>query len=161
MAEPLHTSASHDPPPWFTNAPGESDVLMIGTAVFLAVFVLMVGLLYFRLHHLPEKIAGKGKKVQLELVAVLGLIAMFTHYNIFWIAALLLAFIDIPDFVAPLRNIAGSTAKMAQEKFGMSPTGDSSEASPPLKKAQEAGGPQRETRLVQSVKDRADTAVFR
>jgi hypothetical protein len=60
------------------------------------------------LHHLPDHIAQRSKKIQFEIVAVLGLLAMFTHINAFWIAALLLALIDIPDFSTPLRRIAGA-----------------------------------------------------
>jgi hypothetical protein len=43
----------------------------------------------------------------------LGLIALFTHMHIFWIAALLLALIDLPDFGTPLNRIAGSAEKLA------------------------------------------------
>jgi hypothetical protein len=52
----------------------------------------------------------------MELVSVLCLIALFTHMHIFWIAGLILAFVDIPDFGSPLRRIAGSVAKMAGEE---------------------------------------------
>ncbi|UFW46520.1 MULTISPECIES: hypothetical protein [Bradyrhizobium] len=59
-------------------------------------FVFMLGVLMLRLHHLPEHIAQKGQKIQYQLVATLGLLAMFTHYNLLWIAGLLLAMIDFP-----------------------------------------------------------------
>ena len=62
----------------------------------------MVGVLYFRLHALPERFAHK--KVQFEIVCVLALLAMFTHMHIFWIAGLLLALIDFPDFSGLLRS---------------------------------------------------------
>ena len=42
--------------------------------------------------------AHKSQKLQFEIVAVLGLISLFTHMHIFWIAGLLLALIDLPDF---------------------------------------------------------------
>jgi hypothetical protein len=51
--------------------------------------------------------------MQFEIVAVLGLIALFTHMHIFWIAGLLLALIDLPDFGTSLNRIAGSAEKMA------------------------------------------------
>jgi len=51
--------------------------------------------------------------LQFEIVAVLGLLALFTHVHLFWIAALLLAMIDLPDFSTPLRSIAGSVEKIA------------------------------------------------
>ncbi len=36
----------------------------------------------------PEHIAHQTNKIQIQLVAVLGLIALFTHNQLFWIAAL-------------------------------------------------------------------------
>ena len=57
--------------------------------------------------------AHKSQKLQFEIVAVLGLLALFTHVHLFWIAALLLAMIDLPDFSTPLRSIAGSVEKIA------------------------------------------------
>jgi hypothetical protein len=83
-------------------------------AIILLLFVLMVGVLYFRLHALPERFAHK--KVQFDIVCVLALLAMFTHMNIFWIAGLLLALIDFPDFTGLLRRIAGSTEKIATKE---------------------------------------------
>jgi len=118
MVEP-HPAASHYLP-WFITGPGETDVLMIVTAVILVTFVVMIGVLYFRLHALPDRFAHK--KVQLEIVCVLGLIAMFTHMHIFWIAALLLAMIDLPDFGTPLRRIADSAEKIAGTKLQEGPT---------------------------------------
>ena len=50
------------------------------------------------------------------IVCVLALLAMFTHMHIFWIAGLLLALIDFPDFSTPLRRIAGSTEKIATKE---------------------------------------------
>jgi len=102
--------------PLFITTPGKTDVLMVVMAMILIFFVLMIGILYFRLHALPEQWAHK--KVQFEIVCVLALIAMFTHMHIFWIAGLLLALIDIPDFVTPLKRIAGSTEKLARIEPG-------------------------------------------
>jgi hypothetical protein len=110
MSETIHPDASRHLPPFIT-ALGETDVLMVIMSLFLTFFVLMVGILYFRLHALPDRFAHK--KVQLEIVCVLGLIAMFTHMHIFWIAGLLLAMIDLPDFSTPLNRIAGSTESIA------------------------------------------------
>ena len=110
MTETSHPAASPHQP-WFITAPGEKDVLMVVMGIILLLSVLMFGLLYFRLHALPDRYAHK--KVQLEIVCVLGLIAMFTHMHIFWIVALLLALVDLPDFGTPLKRIAGSTEKIA------------------------------------------------
>ncbi len=43
--------------------------------------------------------AHRGKKVQMEIVAVLAPISLLTHNHLFWIAGLLLALIDLPDFL--------------------------------------------------------------
>ena len=110
MTETSHPAATPHQPSFIT-APGETDVLMVVMGIILLLSVLMFGLLYFRLHALPDRYAHK--KVQLEIVCVLGLIAMFTHMHIFWIVALLLALVDLPDFGTPLKRIAGSTEKIA------------------------------------------------
>jgi hypothetical protein len=117
MAASLHPAGSHHLPGFIT-APGETDVLMVVMAVILVLSVLGFGILFLRLHTLPERIAHRGHKLQFEIVAVLGLIALFTHMHIFWIAGLLLALIDIPDFGGSLSRIAGSTEKMAGLKPG-------------------------------------------
>ncbi|MFL4993489.1 MAG: hypothetical protein ACJ8DV_19695 [Microvirga sp.] len=112
MTASLHPAARHHLP-MFMTAPGETDVLMVVMAVFLVAAVLAVGLLFLRLHTLPERIAHKSHKLQFEIVAVLGLLALFTHMHVFWVAGLLLALIDIPDFGWPLRRMAGSLEKIA------------------------------------------------
>jgi len=75
--------------------------------------ILLFGSLFFRLHTMPERMAHRGHKIQFEIVAVLGLLALFTHIHLFWVAGLLLALIDIPDFGGSLSRIAGSTEKLA------------------------------------------------
>ena len=117
MAESIHPAASHHVPGFIT-APGETDVLMVIVALFLLAAVMGFGIVYFRLHSLPEHMAHKSQKIQFEVVAVLGLISLFTHMHIFWIAGLLLALIDLPDFGSPLRRIAGSAEKLAGFKPG-------------------------------------------
>jgi hypothetical protein len=86
---------------------------MVVMSAFLVLAILMFGIFFFRLHTLPDRIAHKTHKVQFEIVAVLGLISLFTHMHIFWIAGLLLALIDLPDFGTPLGRIAGSVEKIA------------------------------------------------
>jgi hypothetical protein len=86
---------------------------MVGTGIFLVATVLWVGTLYWKLHSLPERMAHKTHKLQFEIVAVLGLISLFTHLHIFWVAGLLLAMIDLPDFGTPIRTIADSVERIA------------------------------------------------
>jgi len=99
-------------------------------AVFLLIAVLAIGLLFLRLHTLPERIAHKGHKLQFEVVAVLGLLALFTHVHLFWVAGLLLALIDIPDFGWPLRRIAGSLETIAGIPPGRGADAEPDETSP-------------------------------
>ena len=67
----LHPAAPHDLPP-FIAGPDGSDTLMAALAVFLVLVVFMVGVLFLRLHTLPERIAHRGRKLQVEIVAILG-----------------------------------------------------------------------------------------
>ena len=112
MTPSPHPLASHELP-IFISAPGEPDHLLIAMAIFLLLFVLAIGIIYLRLHALPDHIAHKSQKIQFEIVCVLGLLAMFTHIQAFWIAGLLLALIDIPDFGTPLNRIAGALETLA------------------------------------------------
>jgi hypothetical protein len=99
--------------PWFITAPGETDGLFVGMIVFLIVVILVVGNLYFQLHALPERMAHRTNRFQMEIVAVLALIALFTHNNLFWIAALLLALVHFPDFSTPMNSMAQSLERLA------------------------------------------------
>jgi hypothetical protein len=113
--EPIHPAAVKHLPVFITG-PGQTDYLFVATVVLLVASVLVVGNLYLRLHALPEQLAHRGKKVQLEIVAVLALIALFTHEHLFWIAALLLALIPLPDFSTPIASMAQSLEKMARDR---------------------------------------------
>ena len=112
MAASKHPLAPDHLPP-FIPPPDGHDPLLLVTGVFLVVFVFFVGLLYWRLHALPEHIAHRSQKFQYQLVCVLALLAMFTHVHAFWIAGLLLAVIDFPDWSTPLRRIAEATHQLA------------------------------------------------
>jgi len=115
LTDQLHPMTPHHLP-FYIAKPGETDVLMIAMGIFLILTVLAVGNVYLRLHSLPERMAHKGQKLQFEIVAVLGLISLFTHMHIFWIAGLLLALVDLPDFSTPLSSIAGSVEKIADKE---------------------------------------------
>jgi hypothetical protein len=104
--------ASHDLP-YFITAPGETDRMMVMTGIFLVAIIVSVGALYFTLHSLPERMAHKSNHVQSGVIALLCLIALFTHQHIFWIIAILLAFIRVPDFETPLKSISESLDRIA------------------------------------------------
>lgn len=113
--------------PAFISAPDGTDVLMVMAGVFLLVTVLVAGNLFLRLHTLPERMAHRGQKLQFEIVAVLGLLALFTHIHLFWVAGLLLAMIDLPEFGGSLARMAASLEQLA----GRSTTpGSDDEAAP-------------------------------
>jgi hypothetical protein len=112
VSESLHPAAPHHLPSFIT-APGETDVLMIVVGIILIGSILAVGNFYLHLHTMPERMAHKSQKLQFEIVAVLGLLALFTHNHLFWVIGLFLAMIDLPDFGTPLRSIAGSVEKIA------------------------------------------------
>jgi len=117
LTDQLHPMTPHHLP-FYLAKPGETDVLMVVMGIFLVLALLGIGNLYLRLHSLPEQMAHKGQKLQFEIVAVLGLIALFTHMHIFWIIGLLLALVDLPDFSTPLSSIAGSVEKIADSRGG-------------------------------------------
>jgi len=127
--------------PAFFTSPGETDILMVVAAGIIVLFVLMFGVIFFRLHTLPERIAHKGQKLQFEIVAVLGLLALFTHMHIFWVAGLLLALIDIPDFGGAISRIAGSTETIAGSMASSAKSGGDGTREPePVEKAAPSGG---------------------
>jgi len=117
LSEQTHPAAPHHLPFFVPGADG-SDTLMVVMGIFLVATVFWVGTLYWNLHSLPERTAHKSQKLQFEIVAVLGLISLFTRQHIFWVAGLLLALIDLPDFGTPLRSIAGSVERIADATPG-------------------------------------------
>jgi multisubunit Na+/H+ antiporter MnhF subunit len=117
MTETVHPAASHHLPSFITQ-PGQTDVLMVVTSIILLLAVVGFGILFFRIHSLPERIAHKTHKLQFEIVAVLCLLALFTHIHLFWVAALLLALVEFPDFGGFMSRVAGSVEKIAETKPG-------------------------------------------
>jgi hypothetical protein len=133
----IHPAATHHLPPFIT-APGDTDVLMVVMAFVLIAATVGVGVLFFTLHSLPERIAHRGHKLQFEIVAVLCLIGLFTHNHAFWIGALLLALVDFPDVGGWLNRIAGGVERIADNK----PGNDGADASPaPTPAPQESATP--------------------
>ena len=112
MVESLQAAAENHLPVFIT-ASGETDVLFILMAVFVLVVLIALGIVYLKLHALPEQVAHRGQKIQFELVAVLALLALITHNHLFWIAGLLLALISLPDVKTPVSAIIGSLDRIA------------------------------------------------
>jgi hypothetical protein len=102
--------------PFFITPPGNSDVLFNVTLVLVVASIIFTGVIFLTIHSLPERMAHKSKKIQFDIVAVLGLLGLLSHEHVFWVAALLLAFVDIPDFLTPFRSIATSVKSIAGQK---------------------------------------------
>ena len=113
--------------PGFATAPGQTDVLTVVVIVFLLVMILVVGNFYLRLHALPERMAHRANRIQMEIVAVLALISLFTHNHLFWIAALLLAFIEFPDISTPAASASHSLEKLGPIQLALERLASSAE----------------------------------
>ena len=137
MAQAIHPEATHHLP-FFITPPGETDLLMNVMIVFLALIVFLIGILYLRLHALPEHMAHRTQKVQYEVVAVLALLSLFTHNHIYWILGLLLALVQLPDFSTPLTRMADSLARMAGAKRAPRPVEPPAQVWPPQEEPQPA-----------------------
>ena len=116
--------------PFFITPPGETDVLYNITLVFVIGAIVMTGVIFLTIHSLPERMAHKSRKIQMDLIAVLCLLALLLHLHVLWLAALILAFIDIPDFLTPVNRIASSVEAMAGQETADSLPADHSEPVP-------------------------------
>ncbi|MEM7317735.1 MAG: hypothetical protein AAF408_01800 [Pseudomonadota bacterium] len=94
--------------PWYLPGADGSDPLFTVVAAFTIGLIILIGAAYFTLHALPERMAHHGNHTQFQVIGILALIALFTHNNVFWVAALLLAAFRIPDFLTPLQSISDS-----------------------------------------------------
>jgi len=107
MNEPT-AKVIHDHLPFYITGPGESDILFTAVTISLIVIVVGFGALYFTIQAIPDRIVKGTSKSQMQLVGLLGLISLFTMNNLYWIAAILLAAIRIPNLMVPLTDIARS-----------------------------------------------------
>ncbi len=107
---------NHDHLPFYITGPGESDILFTAVTVALIAIVIGFGALYFTIQAIPDRLAQGTSKAQMQLVGLLGLISLFTLNNLYWIAAILLAAVRIPDFMAPLTDIARSLRSRADRE---------------------------------------------
>lgn len=131
MASPTPNPIATTHVPFFITPPGGTDVLYNATLVIVVGSIIMTGIIFLTIHSLPERMAHKSKKVQFDIVAVLGLLGLLSHEHAFWVAALLLAYIDIPDFLTPFKRIATSVETMAGQEPGASLV-DHSDSGPPV-----------------------------
>lgn len=111
----LHPMATGYIPGYFPGADG-SDPLFTVVAIFTISLIIIIGSLYFTLHAIPEQMAHDGNHTQFQVIGILALLALFTHNNIFWVIALLLAAFRMPDFLTPLQSIAASLKDMKPAK---------------------------------------------
>lgn len=107
--------------PFYITGPGESDILFGAVAVSLVLIILGFGALYFTIQAIPDRLVEGTSKAQMQIVGLLGLISLFTMNNIYWVAALLIAAVRIPDFVTLLKSQARSQKKMSNALAGMVP----------------------------------------
>jgi len=98
--------------PSFVASPDSPDFLLGVTAAVLVGAVLASGVLFFWLHSLPERLVHKSTKVHLDIVAVLALLSLFTHVHVFWVAALLIALVKVPDFSLFTRHLKSMTSSL-------------------------------------------------
>ncbi len=108
----IHPMATGHIPSYVTKADG-SDFLLTFMIIFTVGVIVLIGVAYFTLHSIPEKMAHETNHPQFQLVGILALLALFTHNGIFWIAAVLVAGFQFPDFAAPLRSIADAIRSLA------------------------------------------------
>lgn len=114
MTENIHPLAPHHLPRYFPAADG-SDYLFTVMVVFLLGAILLFGIAYFTLHSLPEHLGHKKDSRQVQLISILCILALFTHNNLFWVAALVLAAFRPPDISTPLNSIAKSLQNLANK----------------------------------------------
>lgn len=110
----LHPMAPHYIPGWMPD-PATGDPFMTFMAIFVVGLFVGLGILYLRLHALPEQMAHGVGAAQMQIVSILALLALFTHNNLFWILALLLAGINLPDLLSPLQRMAGALEKLSDQ----------------------------------------------
>jgi len=108
-----HAMATGHIPGYLPGADG-SDPLFTGMVIFTILLVLVIGSFYFRLHAIPEHMAHADNHAQMQVIGILALLALFTHNNMFWVIALLVAAFRMPDFLSPLQSIASSLDYLKQ-----------------------------------------------
>ena len=110
----MHPAAPEHLPYFIPGADG-SDPMFSNMIIFLLVMVVLIGVAYLHLHSLPERMAHKQNSTQLQMIAILAVLALFTHNNVLWVMAILLAVVRPPDLVTPLNSIAHSLQEFLRD----------------------------------------------
>jgi hypothetical protein len=110
--------------PFFITPPGQSDVLYNITLIFVIAMIVLTGVIFLTIHSLPERVAHRTKKIQLDIVALLCLVALLTNEHVLWLVALLLAYIEFPDFITPITRIARATEAIAGQETEATPAAE-------------------------------------
>lgn len=104
--------------PYFITPPGETDQMMLILAISMPVILLVFGAFFLHLHSVPDRMAHKASHNQLQLIGILTLLALFTHNNVLWLLALIVAALNPPDLLTPLRSMARSLARLSRRADG-------------------------------------------
>lgn len=110
----VHPMAPEHLPSYIAAADG-SDTLFTIMAVFTVSLIILIGVFYLTLHAMPERMAHEANHSQMQVVGILALVALFTHNNLFWVAAILIAAFRMPDFLTPLSRIADTLTALARQ----------------------------------------------
>ena len=103
--------------PYYLPLADGTDTMMHTAIIALVLVAFLGGVFYLHLHSLPERMAHGHGRTQFQIVAILGLLALFTHQNIFWIIALLLAATPLPDYLTPITSGARSLARLSGRDY--------------------------------------------
>ena len=142
--------------PFFITGPGESDILFTAVTISLVLVIVGFGALYFTIQAIPDRLAEGTSKTQMQIVGILGLISLITMNNIYWVAALLLGAMRLPDLVTPFKSISQSLEKQSASNWQEPPAEQSPEEQPALNQPPEAEQPtpvMEETAGQEEVKD--------
>ena len=113
-------------------------------SISLILVIVGFGALYFTIQAIPDRLAAGTSKAQMQIVGILGLISLVTMNNAYWVAALLLAAIRIPDLVTPFMSVSRSLKKISNANWHQSPEiqlADVQHSSPVLEEIAEKGEP--------------------
>jgi hypothetical protein len=122
--------------PSFVPGMDGSDGMLFNTGVFLIIAISCIGILIFMIHAIPEKVAHRSRKAQMEIVSVLCLLSLLSHNHIFWVIGLFLAFVDFPKLGEPFSRIAVALERIGDRRdspsdrgsLELSPVADGQEA---------------------------------